>query len=361
MKTKISIENTTIYFRRRSFQTPNTKEGKAETTVGPLHASYIICIISDHHCFNAFLRRGGLRGTHRAQTSWERASMTLKIMLQKFIDEPLHCGTSSGKPKKNIGCLRLDSWFTPDSSATKKWSMSEGAHIMWVFMDIQKETSPETIINQAFRELHCLCDHRCNGINLDQAQSLKEPNGSEPQESRSTSTEKIIVYSVWPLFKAVQTGISIARIVQFNQSAIGEVVSFSLSYSNLPFERIRSFTSSLIAGKQLDMTPSVSIFEGWKIWKSVHESFQFFTSLASWNSSFMHQPPSMSTAWLTAPVLRCSLWGHADLQRNHWFRSMCAVHSACSESHAPRNSGFSSRPFQALPADLGRLPASRSW
>ena len=126
MKTKISIENTTIYFRRRSFQTPNTKEGKAETTVGPLHASYIICIISDHHCFNAFLRRGGLRGTHRAQTSWERASMTLKIMLQKFIDEPLHCGTSSGKPKKNIGCLRLDSWFTPDSSATKKWSMSEG-------------------------------------------------------------------------------------------------------------------------------------------------------------------------------------------------------------------------------------------
>lgn len=30
------------------------------------------------------------------------------------------------------------------------------AHIMWVFMDIQKETSPETIINQAFRELYCL-------------------------------------------------------------------------------------------------------------------------------------------------------------------------------------------------------------
>ena len=206
MKTKISIENTTIYFRRRSFQTPNTKEGKAETTVGPLHASYIICIISDHHCFNAFLRRGGLRGTHRAQTSWERASMTLKIMLQKFIDEPLHCGTSSGKTKKEHRLPAFGFMVYTRLFCYEKMVDVRRAHIMWVFMDIQKETSPETIINQAFRELHCLCDHRCNGINLDQAQSLKEPNGSEPQESRSTSTEKIIVYSVWPLFQSSTNG-----------------------------------------------------------------------------------------------------------------------------------------------------------
>ena len=147
---------------------------------------------------------------------------------------------------------------------------------MWVFMDIQKETSPETIINQAFRELYCLCDHRCNGINLDQAQSLKEPNGSEPQESRSTSTEKIIVYSVWPLFKAVQTVHFHREDSQFNQSAIGEVVSFSLSYSNLPFERIRSFTSSLIAGKQLDMTHLSAFSRAERFEKVSTNLFQFF-------------------------------------------------------------------------------------
>lgn len=52
----------------------------------------------------------------------------------------------------------------------------------------------------------------------------------------------------------------------FTQSAIGEVVSVSqaiqIGLSRHGRERIRSFTSSLITGKQLDMFPSLSIFEG---------------------------------------------------------------------------------------------------
>lgn len=63
---------------------------------------------------------------------------------------------------------------------------------------------------------------------------------------------------------------------QFNQSAIGEVASFSLSYSNLPFERIRSFTSSLIAGKQLDMTHLSAFSRAERFEKVSTNLFQFF-------------------------------------------------------------------------------------